>query len=116
MTCVTSVPAYVSVPGVLFPLTLFIIHYHPEPVEDCPCFEDSIAMLSVMLGVFVGHWWAFKQGYLYEGIVTRSIFDQPFWVAVLIVVYRMVFGELIAVLKGITADTQGSELLLCGVL
>ncbi|RXK34902.1 hypothetical protein M231_07836 [Tremella mesenterica] len=43
-----------SVPIVLLPLTLFLIHYHPEPVEDCPCFEDSIAILSVMLGVYVG--------------------------------------------------------------
>ncbi|KAK4687514.1 hypothetical protein P7C73_g2591, partial [Tremellales sp. Uapishka_1] len=27
-----------------------------KPVDDCPCFEDAIAILSVILGSFLGHW------------------------------------------------------------
>ncbi|EIW67130.1 hypothetical protein TREMEDRAFT_74652 [Tremella mesenterica DSM 1558] len=65
-----------SVPIVLLPLTLFLIHYHPEPVEDCPCFEDSIAILSVMLGVYVG----------------GSVFGSGLMRGVGIVVLRFVLG------------------------
>jgi hypothetical protein len=25
-------------------------------VDDCPCFEDAIAILSVLMGVFLSHW------------------------------------------------------------
>ncbi|KAJ6572224.1 hypothetical protein B0H19DRAFT_1133011 [Mycena capillaripes] len=35
---------------------------HPQPVGDCPCFEDAIAVGSVMLGMFVGRWGAVRWG------------------------------------------------------
>lgn len=38
----------------MVPLTLGLIHYHPETPEDCPCFEDAIAILSVSLGIVLG--------------------------------------------------------------
>jgi len=44
------------VPIIAIPLTLALVHYHPEPVDDCPCFEDAIAILSVLLGSYLGHW------------------------------------------------------------
>ncbi|KIM45566.1 hypothetical protein M413DRAFT_430272 [Hebeloma cylindrosporum] len=45
-----------EVPLILIPLYLLAVHYHPQPVDDCPCFEDSIAILSVVLGVYVSRW------------------------------------------------------------
>ncbi len=44
------------VPYISIPLTLALVHFHPEPLDDCPCFEDAIAILSVILGSFLGHW------------------------------------------------------------
>jgi len=35
-----------------------MVHFHPEPVDDCPCFEDAIAVLSVVLGSYLGHWYS----------------------------------------------------------
>jgi len=32
------------------------VHFHPQPVDDCPCFEDAIAFVSVILGGFVARW------------------------------------------------------------
>ncbi|GMK56246.1 hypothetical protein CspeluHIS016_0300860 [Cutaneotrichosporon spelunceum] len=43
-----------SVPIVMVPLTLGLVHYHPETPDDCPCFEDAIAILAVILGVSMG--------------------------------------------------------------
>jgi len=33
-----------------------LVHYHPQPVDDCPCFEDAIAFVSVILGVYLARW------------------------------------------------------------
>ena len=46
---------------IIYPLsvTLFIllfIRLHPEPVDDCPCFDDSVAFAAVISGVEMGSW------------------------------------------------------------
>jgi len=33
-----------------------MINQHPQPVDDCPCFEDAIAFNSVILGFWMGLW------------------------------------------------------------
>ena len=45
-----------QVPLILIPLTLWAVHKHPQPVDDCPCFEDAIAFMSVLMGAFVARW------------------------------------------------------------
>ena len=41
----------------MIPSTLFLVFVHPAPAEDCPCFEDAVAFLSVVLGILVGRNW-----------------------------------------------------------
>lgn len=36
---------------------LFLVHRHAEPVDDCPCFEDAIAFVSVVMGVTIARWY-----------------------------------------------------------
>ncbi|KAF9237776.1 phosphatidic acid phosphatase type 2/haloperoxidase [Melanogaster broomeanus] len=45
-----------SVPLTLVPACLLLVHCHPQPVDDCPCFEDAIAFVSVILGVLSARW------------------------------------------------------------
>ncbi|KAF8653533.1 hypothetical protein AX14_008296 [Amanita brunnescens Koide BX004] len=45
-----------EVPLTLIPMALLAVNQHPQPVDDCPCFEDAIAFGSVVLGVLVGKW------------------------------------------------------------
>ncbi|KAK2464640.1 hypothetical protein APHAL10511_003333 [Amanita phalloides] len=45
-----------EVPLILIPLAILAANQHPQPVDDCPCFEDAIAFGSVVLGVLVGKW------------------------------------------------------------
>jgi hypothetical protein len=60
-----------EVPLILIPMCLLLVHHHPQPVDDCPCFEDSIAILSVVLGVFVSRWvMCYSQFGLGEIVVT----------------------------------------------
>ena len=52
-----------SVPAVIVPLCLYLVHRHPQPVDDCPCFEDAIAFVSVVMGEFVARWYMEHNGY-----------------------------------------------------
>lgn len=45
-----------EVPLILISVCLLAVNQHPQPVDDCPCFEDAIAFGSVVLGLLVGSW------------------------------------------------------------
>jgi dihydrosphingosine 1-phosphate phosphatase len=45
-----------EVPLILIVVCMLAINQHPQPVDDCPCFEDAIAFVSVVLGSLVGTW------------------------------------------------------------
>ncbi|THV04795.1 hypothetical protein K435DRAFT_746622 [Dendrothele bispora CBS 962.96] len=47
-----------QVPLIVIPITLLGVNQHPQPVDDCPCFEDAIAFLSVVLGQLLSRWFA----------------------------------------------------------
>lgn len=32
------------------------IRFHPEPADNCPCFDDSVAFLGVVMGISIGTW------------------------------------------------------------
>lgn len=48
-----------SLTGILvIPIAILIlVRIHPEPADDCPCFDDSVAFAGVTLGVDVGSWY-----------------------------------------------------------
>ncbi|MCO5599915.1 hypothetical protein L7F22_054022 [Adiantum nelumboides] len=45
-----------KVPITLFFAVLIMVTVHPQPLDDCPCFEDAIAFLAVVLGIFLSRW------------------------------------------------------------
>lgn len=47
-----------SVSATVIPTTLFLVFVHPAPAEDCPCFEDAVAFVSVVCGIAVGRSWS----------------------------------------------------------
>ncbi|GAA5988001.1 hypothetical protein JCM10908_002022 [Rhodotorula pacifica] len=42
---------------VTVPSLLLLVTVHPEPVEECPCFEDAVAFLSVVAGILLREAW-----------------------------------------------------------
>ena len=32
------------------------VRFHPEPADDCPCFDDSVAFIGVIMGIAIGTW------------------------------------------------------------
>lgn len=37
-------------------IILILVRIHPEPADDCPCFDDSVAFAGVMIGIELGYW------------------------------------------------------------
>lgn len=40
----------------VIPIVIILIRIHPEPADDCPCFDDGVAFLGVVAGTVVGEW------------------------------------------------------------
>mgnify|MGYP000097174510 CR=1 FL=1 len=53
-----------TAPFVIIPVGLLLVSVHPQPLEDCPCFEDAIAFVAVSMGVMTGRWTETKAGLL----------------------------------------------------
>ncbi|SNX86067.1 related to YSR3 - dihydrosphingosine-1-phosphate phosphatase [Melanopsichium pennsylvanicum] len=51
-----------TVPVAIIPAGLFMVSVHPQPVDDCPCFEDAIAFVSVAMGVSLARWSGIRYG------------------------------------------------------
>jgi dihydrosphingosine 1-phosphate phosphatase len=50
---------HTALPKDIFIIVLFIlvlVRIHPEPADDCPCFDDSVAFAGVVIGVEYGSW------------------------------------------------------------
>lgn len=45
-----------TAPPILILFAAFIINRHPQPIDDCPCFEDAVAFIAVLLGTTTGKW------------------------------------------------------------
>lgn len=37
-------------------IVLVLVRIHPEPADDCPCFDDSVAFAGVIIGIESGSW------------------------------------------------------------
>lgn len=44
---------------------LVLVRIHPEPADDCPCFDDSVAFAGVLLGTEVAYWHCVKHGIIW---------------------------------------------------
>ena len=43
-------------PAIIAIVIIGLVRIHPEPADDCPCFDDSVSFAGVMIGVELGVW------------------------------------------------------------
>ncbi|KAF7968988.1 hypothetical protein HWV62_28716 [Athelia sp. TMB] len=98
-----------SAPAMVMSLCVVMVNQHPVPIDDCPCFEDAIAFISVLMGMLVGRWQAVHMGFdaaffassmpgTFASPVAESAFASTLtatgvWWAVMLI--KMVFGVLV---------------------
>ncbi|SPO32626.1 related to YSR3 - dihydrosphingosine-1-phosphate phosphatase [Ustilago trichophora] len=63
-----------TVPLAVIPAGLLMVSVHPQPVDDCPCFEDAIAFISVAMGVALARW----TGIRFDMILKTDPLFHPF--------------------------------------
>ena len=71
-----------------------LVRTHPEPADDCPCFDDSVAFAGVTIGCEVGNWHYAGSGWAWDNPVPATV---PFVLSRMTyaqVVARIVFGVL----------------------
>jgi dihydrosphingosine 1-phosphate phosphatase len=78
-----------------------LVNQHPSPVDDCPCFEDAIAFVSVILGM-VNTFWCSKRvpalnADLFTSETPGAAFDSPAAVMtwILFAVLKLTMGILL---------------------
>lgn len=45
-----------NIPIMIISIGLFLTSLYPEPIDNCPCFEDSTAFLAVSIGLMISHY------------------------------------------------------------
>ncbi|KAL8780807.1 MAG: hypothetical protein Q9213_006308 [Squamulea squamosa] len=53
-------------PLLVLSIVLVLVRIHPEPADDCPCFDDSIAFAGVIIGVEAGNWHYARTAYAWD--------------------------------------------------
>ncbi|EXJ86536.1 hypothetical protein A1O3_03488 [Capronia epimyces CBS 606.96] len=76
-------------------IILVLVRIHPEPADDCPCFDDSVAFAGVMIGCQYAVWHFAETSYAWsyptKGTVPFDL-EKMGWV---VVVLRILLGVLI---------------------
>lgn len=91
----------------MVPLTLAMVHYHPQPVEDCPCFEDAIAMISVELGGIMAVWSEVRGMSSITSAEARPIFQHGYILGLIWLIARIAIGQCRANMAWDSTDDPG---------
>jgi len=55
-------------------LVVFVlVRIHPEPADDCPCFDDSVAFSGVVVGINIGAWHYAQSGFAINDAYPSSV-------------------------------------------
>jgi hypothetical protein len=79
-------------PAVVTLVVFIFVRIHPEPADDCPCFDDSVAFAGVVIGLEAGTW-NVGRSFLAHAEASMGVLPYTSWV----VPARMVVG-IIAIL------------------
>ncbi|KAI5955766.1 LCB3 [Candida jiufengensis] len=79
---------------------LFLIHIYSEPVDDCPCFDDSVAFVGVLMGLDFSHLIARSTKYFYNIDNYGDYYRVPFNVesGLIILGLRFIIGVTLVVI------------------
>lgn len=85
---------------------LVLVRIHPEPADDCPCFDDSVSFAGVLIGIEYGVWHFARTSYAWSYPAKGTV---PFDLAKMgwmVVVARILLGvSMIFAWRGIMKPT-----------
>ena len=81
--------------SIIIVIITVLVRIHPEPADDCPCFDDSVAFAGVMIGAEIGNWHYAASGLAWDQPVPATVPFRLADVGWLKTVARIVIGVLI---------------------
>ncbi|KAI8975316.1 phosphatidic acid phosphatase type 2/haloperoxidase [Mycotypha africana] len=74
------------------PLILMLVSLHPDPMERCPCFEDSVCFMGVLIGLLPGTWLCYGSDVCVKGLSSSIISMQLGLLGSLLLILKLVIG------------------------
>ena len=75
-------------------LILGLVRIHPEPADDCPCFDDSVAFAGVTLGAQVAYWHIARSSLMWDEPVPANVPFEFQRVGLVKTALRLIIGVL----------------------
>lgn len=75
-------------------IILVLVRIHPEPADDCPCFDDSVAFAGVIIGIEYGNWHFARTDYAVSYPVPATVPFNIETMGWLVAVARILVGVL----------------------
>jgi hypothetical protein len=90
----------------IFVATLVVcimVRINPEPADDCPCFDDSVSFLGVVLGINLGAWHYAQTGLALDTPIPSTVPFDMAKIGLLKTTMRIVLGVVIVFMWRATA-------------
>lgn len=85
-------------------LVIFVlVRIHPEPADDCPCFDDSVAFSGVVVGINIGAWHYAQSGFAVNDAYPSTVPFELAQIGLPKVVVRTLLGVVIIFIWRATA-------------
>lgn len=82
-------------PLIVILVVLILVRLHPEPADNCPCFDDSVAFGAVFIGVELGHWHYARSGFAWDNPVPSTVPFQLEALGLPMTILRIILGVLV---------------------
>lgn len=69
-----------------------LVRIHPEPADDCPCFDDSVSFAGVVIGINLGAWQYAQTSYALQDAYPSSVPFSLQEMGILIATARIILG------------------------
>lgn len=71
-----------------------MVGVHPDPVDRCPCFEDSVCFMGVLIGLIPGSWVYAHSPYSWDQPARGTVPYDVRAIGLVVSIVRVVFGKL----------------------
>ncbi|CAO3656657.1 unnamed protein product [Mucor hiemalis] len=74
------------------PICLMLVSLHPDPMERCPCFEDSVCFMGVLIGLMPGSWLCNHTEYCNAGLSSSVLSTQVGLFGAIFLIVKLIAG------------------------
>lgn len=82
-------------PFIVALVILVLVRIHPEPADNCPCFDDSVAFGAVFIGAELGNWHYARSGHAWDHPVPSTVPFQLEALGLPMTMLRIVIGVVV---------------------